>query len=52
MKKRILIALAGVAMIVGSIALIPYCDGDGGYLFFTMPLGLLAIFGQKHLDID
>ena len=52
MKKRILIALAGVAMIAGSIVLVPYCDGDGGYLFFTVPLGLLMIFGQKQLDID
>ena len=49
MKKRILWRLAGLGLLILSIWFIPHCGGDGGYLVFTIPIGLLALFGPKEM---
>jgi len=49
MKKRILYRLLGLALTIFSIWFIPHSGGDGGYLVFSIPLGLWILFGPKEM---
>lgn len=46
LKKIILIKLIALATIIGAIAFTPRCGGDGGYLIFSVPVGLGVLFAK------
>lgn len=42
----------GLALILGSIAIMPYADGDITYSLITIPLGLVMTLGKLNMFDD
>ena len=42
----------GLALVLGSIAIMPYADGDITYSLITIPLGLVMIVGKLNMFDD